>query len=82
MYGHCATSVIIPPDVEIYLGARITGSWPEQTPGLGMGPNTSAGEYFIEVRTIGGDANLQPEQYLPIEPNSAEGWRRINVRVS
>jgi hypothetical protein len=35
-----------------------------------MGPNTSAGEYIIEVRAIDGDANLQPEQYVPIEANS------------
>ena len=46
---------------EIYIGARLTGSWPEQTPGLGMGPNTSAGHHIIEVRTIGGDANLSPK---------------------
>ena len=46
---------------EIYIGARLTGSWPEQTPGLGMGPNTSVGHYIIEVRAIGGDANLSPK---------------------
>ena len=47
---------------EIYIGARLTDLGPEQTPGLGMEPNTSAGEYIIEVRTIDGGANLLPNQ--------------------
>ena len=46
---------------EIYIGARLTDSGPEQTPGVGMGRNTSAGHHIIEVRTIGGDANLSPK---------------------
>ena len=67
---------------EIYLGARITDLGPEQAPELGMGRNTIGSEYIIEVRTIDGDGNLHSKQYISIAPNSAEGWQRINVRVS
>ena len=45
---------------EIYIGVRLTDLGPDQTPGLGMGRNTSAGEYIIEVRAINSGANLTP----------------------
>ena len=41
-----------------------------------------AGDYIIAVRASDGEGNVQPEQYVPIEPNGAEGWHTINVRVS
>ena len=45
---------------EIYIGARPTDLGSEQTPELGMEPNTSAGYYIIEVRAINSGANLSP----------------------
>lgn len=44
--------------------------------------NAKAGDYIIAVRATDGEGNMQPEPYVPIEPNGAEGWHSINVRVS
>ena len=43
--------------------------------------DAKAGDYIIAVRATDGDGSVQPEQYVPIEPNGAEGWHSINVRV-
>ena len=43
--------------------------------------NASAGDYIIAVRASDGDGNVQSEQYVSIEPNGAEGWHSIKVRV-
>lgn len=39
------------------------------------------GEHLISVRATDGDGELQPEEYVPVEPNGAEGWHAIQVRV-
>ncbi|MCX6441196.1 MAG: molybdopterin-dependent oxidoreductase [Actinobacteria bacterium] len=44
--------------------------------------NAKAGDYIIAVRASDGDGNVQSEQYVAIEPNGAEGWHSIKVRVS
>ena len=43
--------------------------------------DAKAGDYIIAVRATDGDGNVQSEQYVPIEPNGAEGWHSVNVRV-
>ncbi len=43
--------------------------------------NASAGDYIIAVRASDGDGVLQSETNVPVEPNGAEGWHSINVRV-
>lgn len=44
--------------------------------------DAKAGDYIIAVRATDGEGNVQPEPYVAIEPNGAEGWHSINVRVS
>lgn len=39
------------------------------------------GKYAISVRATDGDGHLQPEAYVPVEPNGAEGWHTINVEA-
>jgi DMSO/TMAO reductase YedYZ molybdopterin-dependent catalytic subunit len=39
------------------------------------------GEHLISVRATDGDGELQPEAYVPVDPNGAEGWHTIQVRV-
>ena len=43
--------------------------------------DAKAGDYIIAVRATDGDGDVQSEQYVPIEPNGAEGWHSVNVRV-
>ena len=43
--------------------------------------DAKAGDYIIAVRATDGDGSVQSEQYVPIEPNGAEGWHSVNVRV-
>jgi DMSO/TMAO reductase YedYZ molybdopterin-dependent catalytic subunit len=44
--------------------------------------SATKGGYAISVRATDGDGALQPEAYVPVEPNGAEGWHTINVQVS
>ena len=44
--------------------------------------NATKGGYAISVRATDGDGALQPEAYVPVAPNGAEGWHTINVQVS
>ena len=39
------------------------------------------GEHSIAVRATDGDGQLQPEEFVPMEPNGTEGWHTINVDV-
>ncbi len=41
----------------------------------------TVGEHSIAVRATDGDGQLQPEEYVPIEPNGTEGWHTITVDV-
>ena len=43
--------------------------------------DAKAGDYIIAVRATDGDGDVQSERYVPIEPNGAEGWHSVNVRV-
>jgi DMSO/TMAO reductase YedYZ molybdopterin-dependent catalytic subunit len=40
------------------------------------------GEYVIFVRATDGDGILQPEEYVAVDPNGAEGWHGIQVSVA
>ncbi len=40
------------------------------------------GNYTLAVRATDGNGNLQPQPYVSVEPNGAEGWHTINVQVS
>jgi DMSO/TMAO reductase YedYZ molybdopterin-dependent catalytic subunit len=44
--------------------------------------NATKGGYAISVRATDGDGALQPEAYVPVIPDGAEGWHTINVQVS
>jgi DMSO/TMAO reductase YedYZ molybdopterin-dependent catalytic subunit len=44
--------------------------------------SATKGGYAISVRATDGTGALQPEAYVPVEPNGAEGWHTINVQVS
>ena len=44
--------------------------------------NATKGGYAISVRATDGDGALQPEAYVPVAPNGAEGWHTIRVQVS
>lgn len=39
------------------------------------------GNYLIVVRATDGDGVVQPEEYVAVDPNGAEGWHRIFVNV-
>ena len=39
------------------------------------------GNYTITVRATDGDGILQPQAYVAVDPNGAEGWHAINVNV-
>jgi len=39
------------------------------------------GNYLISVRATDGDGIVQPEEYVAVDPNGAEGWHRIFVNV-
>ena len=75
--------------VEVRVG---TGPWRVATLGPEIADTTwrqwwiewsaRAGDYIIAVRATDGDGTVQSGQYVPIEPNGAEGWHSINVRVS
>ena len=39
------------------------------------------GNYTISVRATDGDGILQPEAYVAVDPNGAEGWHAISVNV-
>jgi hypothetical protein len=39
------------------------------------------GNYTITVRATDGEGILQPQAYVAVDPNGAEGWHAINVNV-
>lgn len=39
------------------------------------------GNYTITVRATDGDGIVQPQAYVAVDPNGAEGWHAINVNV-
>ena len=43
--------------------------------------NPRKGNYLITVRATDGDGILQPEEYVAVDPNGAEGWHAIGVEV-
>ena len=43
--------------------------------------DAKAGNAFITVRATDGTGALQPSNYVPVEPNGAEGWHKIGVTV-
>ncbi|MDP1852110.1 MAG: molybdopterin-dependent oxidoreductase [Candidatus Planktophila sp.] len=43
--------------------------------------NPKHGVHVISVRATDGDGVVQPEAYVPVDPNGAEGWHTINVEV-
>ena len=74
--------------VEVKIGSE---SWREATLGPEIAKTTwrqwwidwnpKKGGYQISVRATDGDGQLQPQAYVPVEPNGAEGWHTIIVQA-